>query len=79
MEEEEEDDDAKVEVILATPLLFPRPVLSATAYLALVSTHMAHILGFRQFWQLVMMTSATMVIPPIVVPEPRADVGVEIR
>lgn len=77
--EEEEKDDEEVEVISATPLLFPQPVLSATAHLVPVSTHMAHIPGFRQFKQPIMMTSATVAVPPPVVPKPVADVGAGIQ
>lgn len=42
--EEYDDDDEEVEIISATPSLFPRLVLSATTYLMLVST--THMLGF---------------------------------
>lgn len=44
--DEEEEDDKEVEVITATPLLFPQPALSATAHLIPMGTHNAHIPGF---------------------------------
>ena len=54
--EGEEEDDEEVEVITATPLKFPRPVLSATAHLTPVSMH--GIPGFGQVRQPVVLTPA---------------------
>ena len=45
--EGEEEDDEEVEVITATPLRFPWPVLSTTTHLVLVGIH--GVLGFGQF------------------------------
>jgi hypothetical protein len=63
--DEYEDDDEEVEVISATPLLFPRPVLSTTAHLSPVGT--THMLGFGQFRQPVTLTPVTVAVPPPVV------------
>ena len=45
-EEEGEDDDEEIGIITATPLLFPRPTLSATSRLVPAGAHMVHIPGF---------------------------------
>ena len=61
-DEEEEEDDEEVEVIIATPLLFSRLALSTTTHLVPVGTHIAHILGFGQMRQPVVMTTTQLVV-----------------
>ena len=60
----EEEDDEEVEVITATPLRFPRPVLSATTHLVPIGAH--GIPGFGQFRQPVVMTLVSATTQPIV-------------
>ena len=57
-EEKGEDDDEEVEIVTTTLLLFSHPTLSATSCLVLAGVHMAHIPGFGQTRQLIVMTAA---------------------
>ena len=54
----DEEDDEEVQIVIATPLLFPRTSLSATPCLVPVGLHMAHILGFGQTRRPILMTGA---------------------